>query len=144
MIYLNWNLEEDGGVEPDTPLGNITLTGDTGCIKDDNLMLDTFIEALIVGFSEVHQNDEVYVDTIDEPIDLVLRRKPQGIEVSYGDQVALIQNEELFHKELVLAVKEILEKLDEAAKQELTEPTSYSNLRYFLDHGTPKPKRLVE
>ncbi len=144
MTYLNWNLDEDGDIEPDTPLGNIILTGDAGRIEDDNLMLDTFLEALIVGFSEIRQNDEVNVDTIDEPIDLALRRKPQGIEVSYGDQVALIQDEKLLHTELVISVKAILERLDEAAKKQLTEPTSYSNLRYFLDHGIPKSVSLVE
>lgn len=144
MTYLNWNLDEDGDIEPDTPLGNIILTGDAGRIEDDNLMLDTFLEALIDGFSEIRQNDEVNVDTIDEPIDLALRRKPQGIEVSYGDQVALIQDEKLLHTELVISVKAILERLDEAAKKQLTEPTSYSNLRYFLDHGIPKSVSLVE
>jgi hypothetical protein len=144
MTYLNCNLDEDGDIEPDTPIGNIILTGDTGRIEDDNLMLDTFLEALIVGFSEIRQNDEVNIDTIDEPIDLALRRKPQGIEVSYGDQVALIQDENVLHTELVISVKTILEKLDEAAKQQLTEPTNYSNLRYFLDHGIPKSVSLIE
>jgi Fe2+ or Zn2+ uptake regulation protein len=58
--------------------------------------------------------------------------------------VALIQDENVLHTELVISVKTILEKLDEAAKQQLTEPTNYSNLRYFLDHGIPKSVSLIE
>lgn len=124
MKYLEWQLDEEQGIEPEMPLGRIALIGDDGRIEDDNLMLDTFLEAIITGLSEVRTHAEVRVDTIDEPLDLVLCRRPDGIQLSFGPQTALIRDEPALRRELVAAVENLLGRLDRAAKLQRNKPDS--------------------
>ncbi len=132
MPYLDWKLDDESYIELEMPLGRITLNGETGFIEDDNLMLDTFLEALAKGLSKIQQMNEVNIDTIDEPFDLIIRRVSDGIEISYGKQITVVKEEALLVKELIIVIRDFLEKMDHASKLQQREASAYLFLRDFL------------
>jgi hypothetical protein len=138
MSYLDLNLDEDDGIEPENPLGRINLIGEEGRLVEDNLMLDTFLEALIAGLSRIAVEDIVSIDTVDEPHLLVLRRCGDGVKIAFGDQEVLVEDRGTLNRELVVAVTDLLRRLDDAALASNQRPLGFKKLRTFLeDEGAP-------
>jgi len=135
MAHLEWSIDEDVGIEPVSPLGRITITGDAGVIVDDNLILDTFFESLIDGLSKLETEDDASIDTIEEPYELVMHRVGGGVRLQYGQQTVEMSDEVTFKRELVGVVGELLKQLDGAALAKGQKPYSHRRLRAFLKNS---------
>lgn len=138
-MYLDWKLDETDGVEPDTPIGRITISGEEGSISEDNLMLDTFLEALLDGLSALAKADAASIDTIDEPHPLVLQRTGDGVKLTFGRQTADIEDKGALCQDLIVVIENLLNRLDSAARASRQEPLEYRKLRGFLARGHVEP-----
>lgn len=138
-MTINWRLDETESIEPDTPLGRITIRGERGSISEDNLMLDTFFEALSDGLSALTESDTVSIDTIDEPDPLVLQRNGDGVRLTFGKQTAEVGSRASFHEELLDAIENFLSYLDSAARNLKQDPPEYGRLRKILARGRIEP-----
>ena len=132
MSYLEWSFDEDIGIEPATPLGRIAINGEEGSLIEDNLTLDTFLEAMIEGLALLVTEDDASVDTIDEPHPLVLHRVGEGVRLSFGNKTTEVRDRGALSRELVGVVGELLGKLDDAARALGQDPVGYEKLRTFL------------
>jgi hypothetical protein len=135
MAYLEWSIDEDVGIEPVSPLGRVAIKGDTGAVVEDNLILDTFFEAMIDGLSRLETEADASIDTIDEPHELVLHRVGGGVRLEYGGQTVEVNDRVALKRELAGVVGELLNQLDRAAFATGQKPYSHRRLREFLKNS---------
>lgn len=100
-------------LEAENPLGELFIHCDKGEIVAKCIMLDSFLEAIIVGYSLVcGSNHDIYIDVIDEPEILCFSPGLNEIKIRYGAQFGVVDNKLLFGSDLREVVIQFLDIFD--------------------------------
>ena len=65
--YIEWAFDTENGLDGHDPLGEVSIYGDKGFIREDCTYIDVFLEALTKGISQILENRKFSVDPIVEP-----------------------------------------------------------------------------
>lgn len=131
--YIQWKLDNEEPVDPADPLGDITIFGDEGILKEQNVFLDSFLEALVEGLDLTETQDVSYIDLLDEPDEIVFLRKEKGIQIKYGEQSVNIFDIKLFSNQISLVVARFLTILDKASERMGKEKFDFIKLRGYIE-----------
>ena len=130
--YIHWKLDEEEPIDPADPLGNISIVGDEGILKERDIFIDSFLEALVEGLNLIKTQDAVEVDLIDEPDEIVFIKKEKGIQIKYGNQNVVIFDNKSFSNQLSLVIKNFLTVLDKASERMGKEKFDFIKLRRYI------------
>lgn len=133
--YIEWNLYNEESIDPVDPLGNITINGDKGIIKEQNVFLDTFLEALVEGLNSIETQDISNVDVIDEPDELVFLKNDGRIQIQYGNQNATIFDIKTFDNQLSHVVTNFIHIIDKASESMKKKKLDFIKLRKYIEHS---------
>jgi len=130
--YIAWTLDESEPIEPENPLGNISITGSSGSFEERETFIDSFFEALAHGIQVLESRSEITVDLQDEPYTLVLARSGDGLRLRYRDKVVWFEDREVFAGQLRTAITKFLSRLDSSRAKPKGPATSLPALRRFV------------
>jgi hypothetical protein len=130
--YIEWHLYDEEPIDPVDPLGNITINGDKGILKEQNLFLDTFLEALVEGLKSIETENVSNVDIVDEPDELVFLKYDKGIQIQYGNQNVTIFDIKSFDNQLFHVVINFIRILDEASESMKKKKLNLIKLRKYI------------
>ena len=131
--YIQWKLDKEEPIDPADPLGDITIIGDEGILKEQDIFLDSFLEALVEGLNLTETQDINHIDLVDEPDEMVFFRKGKGIQIKYGKQNVSILDIKLFSKQLALILVSFLTILDEASERMGKKKFDFFKLRRYIE-----------
>ena len=110
--YIKWALDNEDHIDPADPLGNITFVGNTGIIEEQDIFLDSFLEAFVEGLSIIKTQDTSSVEIIDEPDELIFIKNNQELQIRYKNQAITIDNIDSFSYQLSLSISSFLSIFD--------------------------------
>ena len=131
--YIHWKLDEEEPIDPADPLGNITIAGDEGILKEQDIFVDSFLEALVKGLNLIETQDTIRVDLIDEPDELVFLKKEKGIQIKYKNQNVTILDDESFSHQLSSVIRSFLTVVDQASQRMGKEKFDFIKLRGYIN-----------
>jgi hypothetical protein len=132
MSYLKWNLDTEEELDAYDPLGEIAIIGNQGKLEEKCTYLDAFFEALVQGIQRIKKGEVIEIDPLVEPDDIIFDYTGENLIISYGKQQTTIFDEDQLIKNLQEAVKNLLERLDNAAINAKEKTPKLLALREFL------------
>lgn len=135
MIYLQWTLDTEDGIDPYDPLGSIRVTGDEGYIEDKSTYLDGYFEALILGIQSLEKGKIIRIDPFIEPDDIVFDYTSDYLLIEYGKQQAAISNVSQFIENVRESIENLLNVLDNASVGENEKRPDFEILRIFVQNN---------
>lgn len=133
--YIEWSLYYEEPIDPVDPLGNITINGDKGILKEQNVFLDTFLGALVEGWNLIKVKDIINIDLVDEPDELVFLKNDGKIQIQYGNQNVTIFDIKSFDNQLSHAVTNFLHILDGASENMKKKKLDFIKLREYIERS---------
>jgi hypothetical protein len=133
--YIEWSLDQKEPIVPVDPLGHITINGDKGIIKEQDVFLDTFLGALVEGLNLIKVQDIINVDVVDEPDELVFVKNYEKIQIQYGNQNVTIFDIKSFDHQLFHAVTNFLYILDKASENMKKKKLDFIKLRKYIEQS---------
>lgn len=83
-MRVQYVLDEEGGIDPEDPLGDLLLADDAG---NSIFLKETFIDVWLVSFIKsilkIHSNESLQVEVLEEPYGVLLKRKEDELIFSY-------------------------------------------------------------
>ena len=134
--YIEWKLDDEYELDGDDPLGEVRISGEEGCIVESCTYLDSFLEALINGISQIdNSNQKISVDPMVEPDNIDLEYIDNVLRISYGSQCAFIHDLKQMKNALTKAVRRLVEKIDDLTDQKSKERRQLLFLRQYLQQS---------
>ena len=114
MLKIQIIVEEDGGVDPIEPSGEILISDGGVRISERYVYLDSWLDALITGLKEVEAGKSATVDLVEEPDPLLFQPQNGGLTLTYRDTTISVNSVDEFRQALRSASVDFLRKLDVA------------------------------
>jgi hypothetical protein len=121
MLKIQVVFEEEDGLDPIDPSGEILISDGRVRIWQKHAYLDSWLDALIRGLREVEAGKSTSVDLVEEPDPLMLQPQNGGIKLTYRDTTVSVDSIDEFRRALRSATEDFLGKLDAADKDGETE-----------------------
>jgi len=131
--YIKWELNNEEPLNPADPLGELTIIGDQGIFKEQDVFLDSFLEAFIEGLNLIKTQDVCNIEIIDEPDELIFTKNGIGFQIQYKEQNVTISNIKLFSIQLSDSVHSFLQILDEASERIGKKKYNFSKMREYVE-----------
>lgn len=131
--YIEWELDIEDELDAYDALGKIVFLGNEGKIEDDCTYLDSFFEALALGFPQIEVGKTIVIDPIVEPNDIVFECTSDRLKISYGSQIAIVFNLVEFLNDCREAIERFVETIDTLTHQAKQEKRRLFYLREYLD-----------
>ncbi|MGK7876867.1 MAG: hypothetical protein AB4426_27330 [Xenococcaceae cyanobacterium] len=112
-MKIEWNLDEEEGLDPIDPLGNITLKDEQRTLREECTYLDSWFYAFITGIQRVQAGNSITVDLVEESDPLIFEPSKGRIKISYQNQAIVVSNINEFICILRQSAKDFLLKLDQ-------------------------------
>lgn len=127
-------LDPADGIDPDDPIGDITLTNGQTTLSIESTYLDSWFETLINGFKSLQINQKITLEIPEEPELIIFEPIVEGFKISYGKKALFFQSLNEFLQPLLLAAQEFLAQLDQNSRQKDSFP-NLVNLRQFIEQS---------
>ncbi len=85
MIRIYWQLDEEDGIEPLDPIGDISIAGDRTKIQEKSTYLDSWFDGLITGIETLQKGQKVAVEIVEEPELIIFEPASNGWRLSYRE-----------------------------------------------------------
>ncbi|MEL6441599.1 MAG: hypothetical protein AAFQ80_20390 [Cyanobacteria bacterium J06621_8] len=131
--YIKWALDYEDSIDPADPLGNITFAGDTGIIREKDIFLDSFLEALVEGLSISNTQKISSIEIIDEPDKLIFIKHNQELQIQYKNQSITIYDIDSFSYQLSISISNFLSTIDTALAEMGKQKYEFDQLRTYVE-----------
>ncbi|NET59870.1 MAG: hypothetical protein F6K47_28095 [Symploca sp. SIO2E6] len=111
-MKIEWTLDEEEGIDPTDPVGNLILSDGKTTIQLESTYLDSWFEAFITGIKEITAGNSTTVEIAEEPDLLMFKYSKSGIIISYQNQDIFVKNTDELLLVLRESAKKFIEKLD--------------------------------
>ncbi|MBC6420638.1 MAG: hypothetical protein GDA43_00935 [Hormoscilla sp. SP5CHS1] len=112
MIDIKWTLDEEEGIDPIDPLGDITLTDGRTSLSVESTYLDSWFSALITGIKAVKSGHRATVEVAEEPDILIFEPWESGMLLSYQNSALRVKQIEEFLEIFRHAAHQFLSQVD--------------------------------
>lgn len=134
MIEIKWALDEEEGIDPTNPVGDIAITDGTSRIFAEYTYLDSWFDALVRGVRGVLVGQSLTVNIVEEPQPLVFKPLDQGMQISYQNQSIVIPKNGEFVDVIKETAKDFLAKTSNVAGFESNDLlTSLRSFKKIID-----------
>jgi len=130
-MQILFTLDPEDGIDPNDPLGDITLSDNQTTLSVESTYLDSWFDSLIKGFKSLQTNQKITLDLIEEPETLTFEPILDGFKISYGKQTLLFNTLNEFYQPLLLSAQQFLSQLDQNNNKTTTLP-NLINIRHFI------------
>lgn len=119
MINIKWTLDEEEGIDPIDPLGDITLTDGRTSFSVESTYLDSWFSALITGINAVKSGHMATVEVAEEPDILIFEPWESGMILFYQNSSLRVNKIEEFMEIFRHAVQKFLCQVDNCERNPL-------------------------
>jgi len=119
MINIKWTLDEEEGIDPIDPLGDITLTDGRTSFSVESTYLDSWFSAFITGIKAVKSGHRATVEVAEEPDALIFEPWESGMIVSYQNSALQVKQIEEFLEIFINSAHNFLSQLDNCDRNPL-------------------------
>ena len=133
-MQILFTLDPEDGIDPNDPLGDITLSDNQTTLSVESTYLDSWFDSLIKGFKSLQTNQKITLDLIEEPETLTFEPILDGFKISYGKQTLLFNTLNEFYQPLLLSAQQFLSQLDQNNNKTTTVP-NLINIRHFIEQS---------
>jgi hypothetical protein len=133
-MQILFTLDPEDGIDPNDPLGDITLSDNQTTLSVESTYLDSWFDSLIKGFKSLQTNQKITLDLIEEPETLTFEPILDGFKISYGKQTLLFNTLNEFYQPLLLSAQQFLSQLDQNNNKTTTLP-NLINIRHFIEQS---------
>jgi len=112
MINIKWTLDEQEGIDPIDPLGDMIITDSHTILSVESTYLDSWFSALITGIKAVNAGKRVTVEVAEEPDPLIFEPWKSGMIISYKDRALQVKKIDEFMESFRNAAHKFLCKVD--------------------------------
>ena len=133
-MQILFTLDPEDGIDPNDPLGDITLSDNQTTLSVESTYLDSWFDSLIKGFKSLQTNQKIILDLIEEPETLTFEPILDCFKISYGKQTLLFNTLNEFYQPLLLSAQQFLSQLDQNNNKTTTLP-NLINIRHFIEQS---------
>ena len=119
MINIKWTLDEEEGIDPIDPLGDITLTDGRTSFSVESTYLDSWFSAFITGIKAEKYGHKATVEVAEEPDVLIFEPWESGTIVSYQNSALQVKQIDEFMEIFRPAAHKFLSQLDNCDRNPL-------------------------
>ncbi|MEQ8469065.1 hypothetical protein [Coleofasciculus sp. E1-EBD-02] len=95
-MKIEWKLDEEGGIDPIDPVGDISISDGERTIQEESTYLDSWFDALIAVGKAIKSGNNLAVEIAEEPYNLKLELVSSGAEISYKNKTILVNKVDEF------------------------------------------------
>ncbi|MEQ9672238.1 hypothetical protein [Coleofasciculus sp. G2-EDA-02] len=95
-MKIEWKLDEEGGIDPIDPVGDISISDGERTIQEEATYLDSWFDALIAVGKAMKLGNNLAVEIAEEPYSLKLKLVSSGAEISYKNKTILVNKVDEF------------------------------------------------
>jgi hypothetical protein len=132
MIEIYWQLDEEDGIEPLDPIGEITIANGRTRITEKLTYLDSWFDALITGIEALKKSQKVAVEIVEEPEGIIFEPASKGWRLSYGKEWIEFSSIDEFINAVKSAAAEFLLKVELIPGSE--DNALLKNIHKFVHH----------
>ncbi|MEQ8974834.1 MAG: hypothetical protein RIE73_31175 [Coleofasciculus sp. C1-SOL-03] len=129
-MKIEWKLDEEGGIDPIDPVGDIVISDGDRTIQEESTYLDSWFDALITGAKNITSVNSLVIDIAEEPHALRLTQVLQGLQISYKDKTIWVAELDEFIKTLKQSATSFILKFN---KKEMDKNELLDKIRDFVD-----------
>jgi hypothetical protein len=113
-MKILFTLDQDEGVDPNDPIGDIIITNDQTRLSFQSTYLYSWFDVLIDGYKSLQNQSKITLEIVEEPDVITFETVLNGFKVSYGKQKLFFSDLNEFYQSLLTSAKELLFQLDQA------------------------------
>lgn len=129
-MKIEWKLDEEGGIDPIDPVGDIVISDGDRTIQEESTYLDSWFDALITGAKNITSVNSLVIDIAEEPQALRLERVSLGLQIYYKDKKIWVAELDEFIKTLKQAATSFVLRFN---KKEIEKNELLDKIRDFVD-----------
>lgn len=113
-MKILFTLDQDEGIDPNDPIGDIIITNDQTRLSVQSTYLDSWFDVLIDGYKSLQNQSKITLEIVEEPDVITFETVLNGFKVSYGKQKLFFSDLNEFYQSLLTSAKELLLQLNQA------------------------------
>jgi len=129
-MKIEWKLDEEGGIDPIDPVGDIVISDGDRTIQEESTYLDSWFDALITGAKNITSVNSLVIDIAEEPHDLRLKRVSPGLQIYYKEKTIWVNELDEFSKALKQSATSFILKFN---KKEIEEHELLNKIHDFVE-----------
>ena len=113
-MKISFTLDQDEGIDPNDPIGDIVITNAQTRLSVESTYLDSWFDVLIDGYKSLQNQNKITLEIVEEPDVITFETVLNGFKVSYGKQKLFFNDLNEFYQSLLISAKELLFQLDQS------------------------------
>jgi hypothetical protein len=106
-------LDQDEGIDPHDPVGDIIITNGHSKLSVESTYLDSWFDILIDGYQSLKNDQKNTLEILEEPDLITFEPVLDGFKISYGKQELFFKNLNEFYQSLLTSAQEFLRQLNQ-------------------------------
>ena len=112
-MKILFRLDQDEGIDPNDPIGDIMIRNDRTLLSIKSTYLDSWFDVLIDGYKSLLNQKEVTLELVEEPETITFKPVLKGFKFSYGKQELFFSDLSEFHQCLLTSTQDFLAQLEQ-------------------------------
>lgn len=133
-MKISFTLDQDEGIDPNDPIGDILLTDGNIVLSVESTYLDSWFDVLIDGYKSLQNKNKVTLEIVEEPEVITFEPVLEGFKISYGKQELFFSSLNEFYQSLLTSAKELLFQLH-PDQENLTNFPLLTKIRHFIEES---------
>ncbi len=131
-MKISFTLDQDDGIDPNDPIGDILITNDHTQLLIKSTYLDSWFDVLIDGYKSLQNRNKITLEIIEEPDAVTFETVLKGFKINYGKQELFFSDLNNFYQSLLISAKEFLLQLEQS-QENLANFPLLSKIRSFIE-----------
>ena len=131
---IKYKLDNEDGLNLDDLIGYIAIDDRANIIELKDTYIDSFLESLLEGVTNVHKSKKISIELIEEPGALEMNLIGSTLTIMYQDRSVSFNFDDLII-ELKKTIKKFLDKIDDSKVdgKNSSVANSISNIKRYLN-----------
>lgn len=138
-MNISFTIDQEAGIDPHEPLGNITISDGNSRLSIESTYLDSWFDVLIDGLNGLKTQNKLTLEILEEPEVITFENLLSHFKITYRKQELFFSNLKEFHQALLISTKEFLSQLQPNVKNLGNFPI-LNKINHFLEESTIKEK----
>jgi hypothetical protein len=140
-MKISFALDQDEGIDPNDPIGDIVITNAQNRLSVESTYLDSWFDVLIDGYKSLQNQNTITLEIVEEPDVITFETVLNGFKVSYGKQKLFFSDLNEFYQSLLTSAKELLFQLDQA-QENLSNFPLLIKIHDFIEQSSTQQKSI--
>jgi hypothetical protein len=142
-MKISFTLDQDEGIDPNDPIGDIVITNAQTRLSVESTYLDSWFDVLIDGYKSLQNQNKITLEIVEEPDVITFETVLNGFNVSYGKQKLFFSDLNEFYQSLLTSAKELLFQLDQSQENFSNFPLLIKIYNFIEQSSTQQKQKSI-